>query len=353
MFFSSKSLIGVDIGTHSIKVAELEVSRRGAKLNHFSRLMSPPGAFAGGELESPNLVAEVVGQLHRELASKRKAAATGIWGSASIVKRITIPRMEEDLVGEQVRWEAEQYIPFDLNEINLDFRILKNVAGAKEKETMDLLIVAAKQDAIIKFAEAITDGGLGLEVLDISGFALANCFETNYSKFVGQSVLLVNIGANLTNFVIVEGGEVIFCRDLAVGGQAYTDEIQKNLNLSPEEAESIKISFSLGEAVPPEAVEVISRTHELVAEELAAGVDFFSSTTSSAPLGKCYITGGGAKITGLVGFLSKKLGLPLEVLDPFHRIGANSKNLTSSYLAEVRDFASVAIGLGLRQKGDR
>ena len=353
MFFAKKNLIGVDIGAHSVKLADIDFGRGGARLNHFLMLPSPSGAFSSGELEQPGLIAEVISNITRELGSKKKNAATAIWGSSSIVKRITIPRMEEDLVAEQVRWEAEQYIPFDLNEINLDFRILKNATGAKEKETMDLLIVAAQQDSIIRFAEAVTDGGLGLDVLDIAGFALANCFEINYGRLSGQSVLLINMGCQLTNFVVIESGEVVFCRDLAVGGQTYTTELQRNLGLSFEEAESIKISFSVGEGVPPEAVECINKTHDQVTEELVAGLDFFNSTSSAAPLSKAFVSGGGAKISGLVGHLSKKLGVSAEVLNAFNKVGLNSKFLSSSYIAEIRDFAPIAIGLGTRQRGDR
>lgn len=346
--FGKKKILGLDIGTSSIKIAELDVSRKGATLLAFGMVPTPPQCFSGGDITDTNVLAGAIRELAAKIKTKRKDVATGLGGTSVIVKRISIPKVDEKLIGEQIRWEAEQYIPYDINEVNLAYEILKKTGGPAEN--LDLLLVAAVQSHVFKYAEAIVLSGLNCNILDVSGFALVNCFKSNYGDMDGQSVALMNIGAAATTMVVIENSEAVFSRDIPVGGLNYTLDLQKTLNISQEEAESIKLSVSKGQAAPAEAKSVIESTHEVVCDEVKASIDFYLNSSKVQNISRCFVTGGGSKTSGLLDRLSKIV--PCEKLNPFFGVKTNAKDFSRDYLAQISDYAAVAIGLGLRQVGD-
>jgi type IV pilus assembly protein PilM len=347
-FFNKKKIVGVDIGSSSIKIAELDVSAKKSSLIAFGIAPVPPQSFSGGEIINTQAIGESIRQLVAQIKTKRKDAATGLGGTSVIVKRISIPRMEEKLIQEQIRWEAEQYIPYDINEVNLGFEILKKSAGPSEN--MDILLIAAVQSHVIKYAESLALAGLQCSILDVAGFALVNCFKANYGDMAGQSIGLVNIGASATTIVVLENSEAVFCRDIPVGGLNYTMDLQKSLNVSQEEAESIKLSFSLGQNAPAEAASIVQNTHDIICDEIKASFDFFANTAKSQGVRRCFVTGGGSKTRGLLERISK--AVPSERLDPFFNLKISPKSFSHDYLNQIRDFSAVAIGLGLREMGD-
>ena len=348
MFFRPKKVLGLDIGTSSIKLAELEISSRGAKLINFGLIPTPPEAVVGGDLIEPVGISRAIRELVDQIKTQRQKVATGLWGSSVIVKRISIPRINEKLVAEQLRWEAEQYVPFDINEINIDFKILKTSSAA---DMMDVLLVAAKQDALIRYQDVLQASGLENEIMDVGGFALANCFEKNYEA-KNDTVLLLNIGCAITNFVVYDKGEVVFCRDTAAGGLTYTVEIQKALSINLNEAEAMKLSFSKGQPVPDEVSAVVSATHDLLCEEINSSLDFYLNTSNGGGVQRCFVTGGGSRTPGLTRALTEKLKISCDHLDPFNRIKYHEKAFTPDFISEIRDFAAISIGLGLRTAGD-
>lgn len=350
MFFKSKKLIGLDIGTANIKMAEVEVSRKGGTLLSFSVLPTPPKAVVGGEISDPAAISDTIKSMVTTSKSKRKSAAVGLWGTSVITKRISIAQMDEKLVAGQIRWEAEQYIPFDINEVNIDFKVLKQFHSAPD--AMDILLVAARQEVAFLYQDIVQSSGLQCSVIDVSGFALANCFLSNWGVQKGQTVVLLNVGAAITNFVVVESGEVIFCRDIPVGGLTYTTEIHKAMGMSMEEAETLKISACTGKAAPDEVLKIIASTHEIIAEEIQGSLDFFINTTPGLPVQQCFITGGASRTSGLVKYLGQHTKLSLEIFDPFRVVKVSPKFLGAEYVNEIRDFAAIAVGLGMRTVGD-
>lgn len=349
MFFQSKKLIGLDIGTANIKIAEVDYSRRGSSLNNFVIKPTPPRAIQGGELSDPAAISETIKSMISASHSKRKNASIGLWGTSLITKRITIPIMDEKLVGGQIRWEAEQYIPFDINDVNIDFKILKNFQSSPD--TLDILLVAARQDVALLYQDIVQSAGLTCAVIDVGGFALANCFLNNWGAQRGQTVALVNLGASVSNFVVVENGEVVFCRDIPVGGLTYTTEIHKGMGISFEEAEAMKISACTGQAAPEEVSKIIQNTHDVISEEVQSSLDFFINTTPGLPVQQCFVTGGASRTTGLINHLAGHTKMSFQIFDPFKNIKVD-RNLTAGYLGEIRDFAAIALGLGLRAVGD-
>jgi type IV pilus assembly protein PilM len=349
MFFSNKNLVAIDIGSSSVKLAELDLSARGAVLKKFAIFPLNPGAVNNGEIIEIDTVTHAIRSLMQISKSKRKAAATCMWGSAVIVKKIAMPKMDVKLVAEQLKWEAEQYIPFDINEISLEHHILKSRANA---ESMDVLLIAAKQEYLFRFLECFETAQVKCEVMDITGFALANCFNANYGE-MDRAVALINFGAGVCNFVVVEKGEVTFCRDVPNGGSNYTSEISKSMGISYQEAEALKISASLGQEVPDEVHSIIKSVNEQLVEEIKNSFEFYAATANGITAAKFYISGGSLFLPGLVEQISKVTGIPFEPFDPFIKISFDSKVFTHDYIDQIKALAPIALGLVLRKAGDR
>lgn len=351
MFFKSKKVIGLDIGTSSLKLAELDVSKGKATLTGFRLAPTPANAVSGGEIIDSLALSGAVSGLFQELGSKRKTVSTGMWGMAVIVKRITMPQMDRKLLNDQIRYEAEQYIPFDINQVSLAHHVL---TAPTSPDTTDVLLVAAQNELVAQYQASIEGAGLGCGIVDVNGFALANCFELNYGRFPGENIGLLNFGASVTNFVVISNGDIVFCRDVPVGGSNYTNEISKSMGVSVQEAEMLKLSAMANQEVPDEVMSLISSTNEAVAEEIRNGIDFLSATTNGLMLNRCYVTGGSAGTIGLMDAVSRVTGIALEPFNPFARIQiASSKRLPADYIEQIVPFAAIAMGLGLREVGDK
>ena len=349
MLFKSKKVIGLDIGTSSIKLAEMDFNGKGAQLISFGFAPTPPNSVSGGEVVDIASVGMAIQSLVGEVKSKRKNIATAMWGTAVIVKKITIPKMDKKLVRDQIRFEAEQYIPFDINNISLAHHILNTSASP---DTMDILLIAAQNELVNQYTQVIEISGLHCSVLDVSGFALANSFEVNYGRIPGEVVGILNFGASITNFVVLQHGEVIFCRDIPVGGANYTNEIHKAMGVTIPEAEALKLSAVSKREVPDEVHSIISATNEAVTEEIRSSLDFLSATTNGIQLSRCFYTGGSSATSGLIETVSRVSGVPMQPFDPFLKIKANPKKFSPEYLAQISSFAGVVTGLAMRQVGD-
>ncbi|PIT99985.1 MAG: fimbrial assembly protein [Bdellovibrionales bacterium CG10_big_fil_rev_8_21_14_0_10_45_34] len=351
MFFDTKKVIGLDIGTSSIKLAELEVSRKGAVLTGFGFVATPVGSISAGEIMDPSALSRAIQSLVLEVKTKRKHVATGVWGAAVIVKKISMPRMNPKVLSEQIRWEAEQYIPFEMNSINLDYHILKK--NSEGLDSMEVLLIAAQKDFVFRYAESVESAGLNCAIVDVSAFAVANTFQFNYGEDFPATVGLLDFGAGVCNFVVIHKGEVIFSRDVLIGGQAFTNEIHKQLGVSLDEAEGMKISASSGKDVPQEVISIMQTLTESMVDELQRAFDFFQATIADASIQKFYISGGGMGAYGLVETFSRQVQIPCELFNPFVNISYSSKVFSSEYIAQITHYAPVALGLALRKVGDR
>lgn len=348
MLFSSKKVIGIDIGSSSIKAIEVDVTRSGATLVSFSIVQTPVGGISGSEITDMPGVSLAIQSALYELKSKRKHGVTGLWGTAVIVKKIQMPRVDKKLIQEQVRFEAEQYIPFDLNNVTLAHHELSTNTS---KETMDILLIAAQNELILQYAQTIEAAGLKCSVMDISGFALANAFELNYGKFP-EAIAILNFGASITNFVVIQNGEVVFARDILVGGSNYTNEISKTLSITFEEAEALKLSAAAKKEVPDEVHAVISQTNEMVVEEIRSSLDFLAATAAETMISRFYFTGGASQTPGLIETAARQTGSVFEPFNPYIKLKTNDKKFIPAYLNQIHYLLPVALGLGLRKVGD-
>ena len=347
-FLKSKKVIGVDIGSSSIKIVEADSGSQSIDLLAFGIAPTPDGAVSNGEIVDPPAIAATVRGLIDDIGTKRKLLSTAMSGSAVMVRKITIPKIEKKFIRDQVRFEAEQNIPFDINQIVLSHHVLSHSSSI---DTMDVLLVAAQNVFISQIHQVCGLIGLECGVLDVAGFALANTFEANYGRLPG-TVGIFNFGASSTSFVVLLNGEVVFYRDIPVGGILYTSEIHKNLGLTLPEAESLKIAASTSRDVPDEVHSILSAMNEQTAEEVRNILEVLSASSNGLSLNRCFYSGGSAATPGLIDAASKAAGVKFEYFNPALRVKANSKKFSAQYLNQIAPFMSVSLGLSLRKVGD-
>lgn len=354
-----KLALGLDIGSTSVKMIQLkEQKKRGLgpsyALESFGMKPLPPEAIVDGALMNSSAIVQSIQELMGELRIKgKREAAIGVSGNQVIIKKIAMPKMSPEELEESIQWEAEQYIPFDVKDVNLDTQILDGDIGAGQ---MDVLLVAAKKDMINDYTTVVTEAGLTPAVVDVDAFAVQNTFTANYDSASNDTVVLINAGASVVNINIVSGGMTVFTRDVSIGGNQFTEEIQKQLNVSFEEAESLKMGGGLSEAdamVPQEVERVLTSVAEQVAGEIQRSLDFYAGTSANSNFGKVILSGGTAKIAALMKTIETRVGVPVEILDPFRNIEVDGRKFDQAFVAELAPMAAVAVGLALRKPGDK
>ncbi len=357
-FGKSRGIVGLDIGSNSIKAVELKRAKGGFQLAHFGMLPLPSEAIVDGALMNSNAVVDAIIELIQKEKIKTKDVATSLSGHSVIIKKIRLPQMTEEELEESIQWEAEQYIPFDISDVNLDVQILNT--DVHDVGQMEVVLVAAKKDMINDYVQVITESGLNPVIMDVDSFAVENMYEINYEINPGDIVVLANIGASIININILKNGTSTFTRDINIGGNQYTEEIQKQLSVSYEEAEALKLGGEIGgpsdttEAVIPQEVGGIIRSvSENLAGEIQRSLDFFSATSAEDQITKISLMGGTAKIPGLTNIVESKTGIATEVINPLAAIDINQKEFDIKYLNEVAPLAAVGVGLATRRVGDR
>ena len=354
LFGRSRSLVGLDIGDSSIKVAELKDLGKGRGFQ-LAKLGSEPlsaEAIVDGAIMDSQLVIETIKSLFARLRIKNGLVATALSGHSVIVKRISLPVMTDAELAESIHWEAEQYIPFDIDDVNLDYQILEGSSLSGEGN-MDVLLAAAKKDKINDYTTVITQAGLQPAAVDIAAFALQNAFEANYEFEPHQVIALCDVGAAVSSITVLHGGTSVYWRDINAGGNQYTDAIQKELNLSAEQAEHLKRGEEM-DGIPYERVlPILAAVNEDVGTEIQKTIDFFKqiSATDEA-LDRLYLTGGSAQVIHLKEALGERLHTQVELLNPFRRIQPAGRDIAAETINEMMPTASVAVGLALRKVGD-
>ena len=348
LFSSSKRVLGLDIGSSTIKLADMEVGRNGAQLHYFGFIPMPTPQNGSGDLGNTSIISDAVKTLMIQSKTKNKSVATGLWGTSVIVKKIAMPKVEKKILFQQIKWEAEQYIPFDPTEISLTFSILPTRA---DPDSIDVLLVAAQNSMIKTYREIVGKAGLSLSVLDVNGFALGNLFQMNYGRMPGQTIAVLNVGAVVTNLAIIHDGETIFCRDIPVGGFQYSNDIHRDLGVTIPEAEALKLSAVMGQEVPQQVHSIMSTVNDTLVDEFRNSFDFFSASNGGMAIGKVYFTGGSAHVSGLMAKAAQITGLPFEVMNPFLRVKP-ARGMSAPYLQQIAPFCSVAMGLAMRKTND-
>src|SRR5512146_222469 len=240
--FGSKSIVGLDVGSSSIKAVELKKTRAGIEVAHLGLEPIAPDIVVDSMIVDSGTVSSAIAKLFTDTEIK----ATAVGGHSVIVKKISLPSMSDQELAETIQKEAAQHIPFDLGDVNLDYQILSEDAGNPQ---MDVLLVAVKKDKILNYTNVLSMAGKSPAIVDIDALALQNCYEYNYEPSPNQVVALLNLGASVMNINIVKGTTPLFPRDVSVGGHQYTDSLQKELDLSFDDAEALKLGHKVGTVV--------------------------------------------------------------------------------------------------------
>jgi type IV pilus assembly protein PilM len=354
MFFHrAQPVVGLDIGSNTIKLLQLKATKKGYVLEKFGIKTIDPELIVDGAVMDAGRVVDVLKDLLREQAVKAKDVVISVSGHSVIVKKISVPPMTEEELSESIKWEAEQYIPFDVNDVNLDFHILPSSDAPDGKDAMTVVLAAVKKDRLSEYTSLVTEAGLNPVVVDVDAFTLENVYGTAYGSTGSEVVALVNIGASVMNIHIVKGGNFWFTRDISTGGNRYTETIQRDLNLSYEAAERAKRGEAVEGVNPGALAEVINTMNGELAAEIGRSFDYFRSTSTQETIDRVLLSGGTAKLPGLAPFLSERLGVPVELLDPFRQIHVNPKAVSPDLIAEVGPQATVVVGLAIRRLNDR
>jgi len=346
-------LMALDVGTNSVKLVNLKETKKGYQLLNFGIMPLKPDTIVEGSIADPETVGEAIKNLLEMEKIKTKNVVTAVSGTSVVIKKIQLPFMTQGELEDSIHLEAEHYIPFDIEEVNLDFHILtKFVEGEENPEQMEVLLVAVKKENVNEYAELISGLGLKPLIVDVDAFAIENAYDFNYEIEENKIIALVDIGAGMTNINILENGVTTFTRDISFGGNNFNQAIQDELNVGFETAEKLKFGEETDGISLKDVVPLLVSTAEEFSEELQKSFDFFRST-GDYEISKIVLSGGCSKIAGMDKHLSENLGLTTETLDPFKNIIINEKIFDPEYIQYIAPFAAVGLGLALRKLGDR
>ncbi len=348
-FKKKKEVIGIDIGSSSVKLVQLKAQKGAYRLLNAGIMPLPPEAIVDNTLMDSASIVGAIRNLVASLGIKARDVACSISGNSVIIRKITLSTMTTEELEDQIVWEAEQYIPFDINDVNLDFQILS--PDSIDPTKMSVLLVASKKDLINDYVAVFNEAGLQLSVVDVASFTIQNAFEINPDVDPDDVVALINIGASVMNINIVKSGITLFTRDVQMGGNLYSEEIQKQMGLSSSEAESMKLLAN--KAGNNALLEVLDKVNETITQEIRRSLDFYNSTASDERITRIFLSGGCSKVYNLLEVINEKLGVPVEMINPFARITCNDKEFDPEYLAEIAPLMAVTVGLAIRRVGDK
>lgn len=350
MIFRKKDIVGLDIGSKHIKVVQLKDVKGKYQLERLGIATLEPELIVDGSILDSSRVIEAIKGLITNTNIKIKDAALSLSGHSSvIIKRVSFQQMSEDELSESIKFEAEQYIPFDIEDVNLDFQIL----GPGDKENMmDVLIVAAKKDKINEYVTVAKGAGLNPLIVDVDAFALENMYELNYEMRTDENVALVNVGASMININILKGGISVFTRDSAVGGNLHTEALQKEFTISYANAEKLKQEGKMEGISEEDMKAVLVSTSEDIIAEISRSFDYFRDTTNYENINEIILCGGGALTTGFMTLLTERFGINTTMAEALKNITIPD-SFDKDYLKKVEPIISVAVGLALRRTGDK
>ena len=351
MFTRSKGVVGLDIGSSTVKLVELKERKSGEyQLQRLGMETLSPEAIVDGSIMDSALVVDAIQKLNRETGTKNALYATSLSGHSVIIKKIQVPAMDDEELAESLQWEAEQYIPFDINDVRLDYVVLDG-EGAGPGE-MEVLLVAVKRDKVNDYVSVITQSGRTASLVDVDAFAVQNAYEANYDVPDNRVVALINMGASVTNINILARGSTVFWRDLSFGGNQFTEALQREFSLSFDQAETLKRGEPVDRYTPEEARAVLDAVSAEMAGEVEKTFEFFGATSSEGPVDELVLSGGCSLTPNLQQVLQDRFGVPTELMNPLRNIDYRGSGFDEGWLLSVAPMLSVAVGLAIRKVGD-
>ncbi|RPJ83056.1 MAG: type IV pilus assembly protein PilM [Deltaproteobacteria bacterium] len=351
MLFGKKDhLVGLDIGSRTIKVGEVDSSSAGQTLLKFGALDIAPGIIEEDGIKNPEGAADSIRQLFKLYNVKEQNVAISVGGYSVIVKKINVQSMSEEQLQETIHLEAEQYIPFDINDVNLDFQIL---GGSESNPSqMSVLLVAAKKEMVSDYLHVIELAGLNPCIVDVDAFALQNIFEANYEA-TENCVALIDIGANKTSLNIMKNNASVFMRDVSLGCSQINHKIVSQIDCSIEESEEIKHNENQDRIDPEDLNDIISTVVSGWTTEIRRALDFFYSTYPEDQISKIILSGGGSNIKEFRKLLSVQTSTDVSIINPFEKFKINESQIDMAYLNKMAPQAAICLGLAIRRVNDK
>jgi type IV pilus assembly protein PilM len=341
------SLVGLDIGSHSIKVCEVSGSPNKVKVERFGVFTLSEAAIIEDEVQKPEEITTAIQEALKQAGIKSKIVCLGLYGPNTMTKRLNTPEGTKEEIEDHVMWEAEQYITFGADESTIDFHLIgDNDGGGK-----DALVAAAKNELIENFAELLKPARIQPKIVDLNVLALSNVFELvagNNLEEYSQGTLLIDFGAQSTKIIVYKRGGPIFTKEIPVGGSLITEEIQRQMGVSYEEAEGLKTTPDDNGNLPEEILAIINSQVDQHVAEIRKNINFYVTQGSAEKVNYCFITGGGSLTPGLIEKLSLIAGIPVEKLDIFSVIKINEGKIGEN-LDAVAAISANVIGLAMRK----
>jgi type IV pilus assembly protein PilM len=350
MAFGKKaSPVGLDIGSRTIKAAEIVETKKGQVLKKFGMTDIAPGLIEEGTINDPEDVAESIRQLFKSYSIKKSNVALSIGGYSVIVKKINVQTMAEEQLQESIHFEAEQYIPFDISDVNLDFQIL----GPNENNPnqMNVFLVAAKKEMVNDYVNLANLAGLNPCIVDVEAFALQNIFEINYDT-ESENIALIDIGASKTSLNILKGSSSVFMRDVSLGCSQINQKIISLLNCSFEEADEIKLGQQPDRISEEDMKEITSAIVSDWCTEIRRALDFFYSTYPDDQIKRIVLSGGGGNIAEFRELLAAETSAAVETINPFGKFSVDD-SLDPLFIKEIAPQAAICMGLAIRKVDDK
>lgn len=341
------TLFGLDIGAHSIKVCELSGNPGKYKIEKFGVFTLSEAALIEDEVQKPSEIIEAISEAVNRANIKSKSACLGLFGPNTMTKRLSAPEGTKEEIEDHIMWEAEQYITFGADDSKIDFALLgENEGGGK-----DALVAAAKIELIDSFADLVRQAKLSVQIVDLNVIALSNIFEevmTENLEELSQGTLLIDFGAQTTKIIVYKRGGPIFTKEIPIGGSLVTEEIQRQMGVSYEEAEDLKTTVDSKGNLPQEVLNIIEMQVDNHVSEVRKNINFYVTHGSAEKVNQCYVTGGSSLLPGLIDKLSAAAGIPVERLDVLSafKFNDNKIDINPNHLAAI---APVAIGLAMRK----
>ncbi len=345
--FGKKSFIGIDIGLSSIKVAQVQKKKNGSyKLTKFSTCVIPEGALIEDEVHNEDDILEALREVLEEVGVDNCDCCIGLSGPSTFARRLQLAGGTEEEINDQVMWEAEQYIPFDIDEAILSHHVF----GQNEGGGMDVLVVAAKKQIVDTFKELVEKVKVKVKVIDLHSLAVINVFDLISSKELKKdcSYIVMDIGAQKTSLVIFRNGRIIFVKEMEIGGLMVTEEIQRQMGVNYSEAEDLKTNVDENGNLPEEVVDIIDEVLDTIFSDVKKTIDFYLTSSSDESLTACYVTGGCTLLPGLIEGIEALLGMEIKILNIFDGIEYDKKNIDEDDLENIAYRGVAALGLAMR-----
>ena len=343
-----RGLVGLDIGSSSVKAVELRRRRGACSLAAFGVAPLPAGAVHDGAIADGDAVARAVRTLFDNNGFSTRSVALALAGNAVMVRRIELPAMRPDELEASIYWEARQHVPFPMEEVTLDYQVLGAAAGSDAAGPREALLVAARKDRVAAYGEVVERAGCAPVVIDVDAFALANAYELNYGVAADAALALLDVGASAASVTVVVGGRPLGTRELPLGAGSYVAALGDELGLDAATAEQIVQAPPAGEQ-PPEGVRAVMRSvNERIVAEIGGTLELFRTTGLADEIGSLVLCGGAARTAGLADALADGQQVPVSLFDPFRRIEGGGERC-----GQDGPRAAVAVGLALRRAGDR